>query len=1442
MDLSTFVPATPVAQFNEPLRPGVESGTGQLVLDPQGDLMIRTYRFRSPSQNLIDTYNGFVFRIPEILREFELETSEGWVTLGKPHFVMPSTSDPQLGQVDLDVKLRDNPLSRKGISPVLTQDGVSVYARTEQTRAILPFEARRRNRDYSSEVFIEARLEPKDPNVEPPAPQKIFLGLLPTQLGSILCHLNGMTPAELADAGEDPNDPLGYFITNGQEKVIITQQHLSYNRILVIPGKGGTLFCRFITPSPSGTHQVEVHRGTDQIFRFKVPFLGKGNMANALYPFVMMGYTSIEDIMSFFEPFIPEERFHRFRNLMTATLADLTQNPNPEQVIIHNKYVERKSQIPSPAEVRDAVILDLFPAYRNETLKLLDQQQGQLDGIEDLLPDLGDDYMGELMKEAIALRDTPESIFVQTAQPSLHNLFEDSLEELEELDDLTSEEQQLLETGLRIRKRLNEIQIIQQKLKKYSSFRLHTLALMISRVALVYLSSKYKPDDWDSWSNKALVTAGTKVEELFTSILKSHVERLRRDYSEQPSMTFETLARQLNGILTKDFTTSLSSGRWGVGNKPQSSENIVQTPSRISLNALIADLRLINKPANRKGTQAGRRESHPDQLKFVCYVKTPEGQNCGLLEGIATMALVSLDRPEGPILSIILGVEDYFSEVRSVLANSPVFLNGRMIGWGDARRLRQVVLNARRSRQLPFDILAVILNDILYIHSDRARMLAPVLRVNPETGWPYIDEIPGARQMIPEELLARGIMEYVGPLELSQTDPETKIVIAESYDKLKQQAVERANNERQNREILAEMADINQETQQLSGRNQFSEDIFEASSDPAFMEWLAQDSDLLSDLQQQLKLYQENLETMSKPANIYTHIELDPSGNLGHMAGLAPNLGSNAAPRNAYVSKHFPQMLGIQPRVQERFDTTAQILMYPQMPITQTQSQKTYNVGENPSGNSVLVMVGNFLGMNQEDAFVINSKSADLGTFWTVKHFSLSASLNTSTSNVSQEKFGLAGLPIRESEKDLYHAIKPDGSPREGAYIRPGECVIAKMEVNNVTGKVSNVSVKMPAGKEGYVRMSPGPEFSMGTVVIKVSFEQVRRPITGQKLSVGRSGQKGTIGVVWPESMMPVDEETGERPTIVINPHSVHKRMTISLLIEILGSSAGVVSGNVINGTSFRPVPSNDYKKILVNHGYRETGKRVMRSGIDGSRIISEMFMGICQTEILKHQAQDKATARARGRLNIVTRQPVGGRAFDGGVRVGEMEVAALLAWGATGVLMDRTLECSDAYQAVFCSKCGTMAQAQPSQHAVGGDVFGCRACQGEAEFGLIQIPFTLKHLQNLLAGTWIKVSLDLRKQSDRIKRSEVIDERQAQTVQTGRKEFMTPFERSRYLATRAKQLDMGDTPLVEVGSESDSLEIARMELKQGKGTLMIRRILPSGEKLDIPLTNFSNL
>ena len=195
--------------------------------------------------------------------------------------------------------------------------------------------------------------------------------------------------------------------------------------------------------------------------------------------------------------------------------------------------------------------------------------------------------------------------------------------------------------------------------------------------------------------------------------------------------------------------------------------------------------------------------------------------------------------------------------------------------------------------------------------------------------------------------------------------------------------------------------------------------------------------------------------------------------------------------------------------------------------------------------------------------------------------------------------------------------------------------------------------------------------------------------------------------------------------------------MTISTLLEIVTSKYGALSGERINATAFRPFQLESFKELLRNvYGYQDDGTEQMFSGITGEAIPGNIMIGPSYYQLLRHQVKAKMHVRGEGPKDQVTGQALEGRQKRGGIRIGEMEVGALIEHGAAHFLRERMFTASDPYQGVFCTNCQTMTSIDVMEANP-----GCRTCRTD-QVASCQIPQTFKSLLNIAATAGINIRM----------------------------------------------------------------------------------------------------
>ena len=458
----------------------------------------------------------------------------------------------------------------------------------------------------------------------------------------------------------------------------------------------------------------------------------------------------------------------------------------------------------------------------------------------------------------------------------------------------------------------------------------------------------------------------------------------------------------------------------------------------------------------------------------------------------------------------------------------------------------------------------------------------------------------------------------------------------------------------------------------------------------------------------------------------FTHCEIHPSLILGALASCIPFPHHNQAPRNTYQSAMGKQAIGIHTtNYNKRFDTFSHILYYPQRPLISNNIMEHLNYNKLPTGINVIVAIATYSGYNQEDSIIVNQSAIDRGLF---------SSTFYRTYKTEEKKNHLSGDEDNFCKPDHdkllypkpcnYSKLDNDGFVPINTYVTDGDIIIGKVIPikGNSNYKYKDSSINIRYSEEGYIDDKYINTNSEGYNFCKVKIRSIRIPMIGDKLS-SRHGQKGTIGMVYPEEDMPFSKD-GIKPDIIINPHAVPSRMTIAQLVEcILGKSCSSL-GCVGDATAFNKIDVSNISKILETQGFEGKGNEVLYNGFTGEQMKTSIFMGPTFYQKLKHMSCDKIHSRSSGPVVSMTRQPSEGRSSHGGLRFGEMERDCMISHGSSSFLKERLMDVSDKYSVYVCNLCGLLANANPQKQ-----MYECKKCENYGDFSKCYIPYSCKLL-----------------------------------------------------------------------------------------------------------------
>ncbi|XP_072962703.1 DNA-directed RNA polymerase I subunit 2 [Typha angustifolia] len=497
-----------------------------------------------------------------------------------------------------------------------------------------------------------------------------------------------------------------------------------------------------------------------------------------------------------------------------------------------------------------------------------------------------------------------------------------------------------------------------------------------------------------------------------------------------------------------------------------------------------------------------------------------------------------------------------------------------------------------------------------------------------------------------------------------------------------------------------------------------------------------------------------------------THEEIHPTAILSVVANLTPWSDHNQSPRNMYQCQMAKQTMGFSSQaLRFRTDVKSYHLQTPQSPIVRTATYSKYSMDEFPTGTNAIVAVLAYTGYDMEDAMILNKSSVERGMFR--GHIYQTESIDLAKKHDGGDR--ILEIFARSNDRNMNSSsIDSDGLPYIGEMIYPNEPLYSSYNTLTSVTKPTKLKGSEPVFID-YVSVD-GTSSKGYMQKVNIRTRRTRNPVIGDKFS-SRHGQKGVCSYLWPDIDMPFSAVTGMRPDLIINPHAFPSRMTIGMLLESIAAKGGSLHGKFVDATPFAASvkEANEDKTtksssvvdelgpLLASYGFNYHGLEVLYSGVFGTELTCEIFIGPVYYQRLRHMVSDKFQVRSTGVVDQITRQPIGGRKRGGGIRFGEMERDAILAHGAAYLLHDRLHSCSDYHIADVCSYCGSILTAttiQPQKRAVREihglppartpKSFTCHACKTKKGMETVAMPYVFKYLASELAAMNIKMELRL--------------------------------------------------------------------------------------------------
>ena len=472
-----------------------------------------------------------------------------------------------------------------------------------------------------------------------------------------------------------------------------------------------------------------------------------------------------------------------------------------------------------------------------------------------------------------------------------------------------------------------------------------------------------------------------------------------------------------------------------------------------------------------------------------------------------------------------------------------------------------------------------------------------------------------------------------------------------------------------------------------------------------------------------------------KDSKKHTHLEVFPPAILGAGASIIPYPEHNQSPRNTYESAMAKQSLGFStPMMNTSTYVRQHLMLYPQVPAVNTKAMKLLGLEDRPAGQNCVVAVLPFDGYNIEDAIVLSKASVDRGlgrTFFfriydaEAKQYPGGMRDTFEIPNAEDNVRGYKG-------ERAYRLLEEDGVVAAESPVKGGDILIGKTSPPRFMEEYREFESSGPYRRDTSIGVRPSEAGVIDTVVMtqsneggkmyKIRARDMRIPEIGDKFA-SRHGQKGVLGILAKAEDLPYTAE-GMSPDVLINPHAFPSRMTVGMMMESICGKAASFRGKRFDGSAFVGEKMDEVKQVMDAHNFKYSGKEIMYDGRTGKAFPVDVFIGVVYYQKLHHMVADKIHARARGQVQMLTKQPTEGRARGGGLRFGEMERDCLIAYGASMILKDRLLDESDKSDVYVCERCGLVAY-----HDVKQRKYVCRVCGDKAKVSSVSVAYAFKLL-----------------------------------------------------------------------------------------------------------------
>ncbi|CAL8099003.1 unnamed protein product [Orchesella dallaii] len=1231
--------------------------------------------------NVVDSY----FAENRGLQSQAIASFNRFVKETLPHIVV------KCGQVSVEDRhsAMSKTIHRVEFTQVYLERKVIQHSADGRIFPLFPHEARTRNLTYSSQLSVDIRHTINNADcagyetlVKETVHPKIPIADVPIMVKSEFCRLHGLSERELASYLEDPNDPGGYFIINGKEKVVVTQEQPAKNKLFLFK------------PMCDSKYQFECEiRSTVDSNTEKV---------SALWIHI---------------PGNPKS-YHTFKDSYKLGKNSRGVGGNIKRTNIHNEAVRKKVTkqylnarpgfVVTIATVRNTIpLLILFKALGFEDDD--DVWATFLVGVSDF------DFIE-------ALRSTMENLeakAIKNEEDALYYIGSKSIKETGDRDVIISHGESVV---------CNEVLPALGFEKMCGRIKGHHLGYMVNRLVFAYLG-RIPCDDRDHLKNKRFDLAGAMLANLFKAQIKALMYEAR-----------QAILRRLDGgnnydvekniirqkLVSRGVIYAMTSGNWGDRRRGSSCRvGVAQLLNRLNGTATLSYLRRINSPVNRLVRMTAPRQLHTTAFGYLCPADTPEGETVGLLKSLSVMAEVSTDYQKGPIVECLeaIGYDSIEEHPEKLATETKIMIDAEIMGTCSFDRVPIIVERLKQYRR-EFDELKEaerrtkrfedpfylgtyrgFSNEVSIVYDSECKEIR--IRTDAGRGFRPVFVVKNNELVLRRKHLKRLLdkQDSYGWRNLIQDGVIEFLDAAESETAM----------------IAMFPEDLKDDRKDFLKTTTYRITYSHCEIHPSMI--LGVCASLIP--------YPDHNQS---PRNTYQ------SGMAKQAVGVYLTNFQCRCDTESHIL-HYPQRPLVTTKTAKLINSDDNPTGI--NTITAICCYTGYNQEDSVIINKSAVERGffrsSFYKVKTEEAKIYRGRGDMDETFEKPRRGEVSIFRHTYFANLDDDGLPAAGIPMEDGEPLIGKTQCINLETRN--QILSSSCGGRSMPTKTDVSLLHRSSL---ASLPSYIDSVILTNNSDGYRMVRVKIRCPRVPQIGDKFA-SRHGQKGVMGMDFSETDLPFTKD-GIVPDLILNPHAIPSRMTIGHLLETVESKRAALKGIVSDGTCFtRRLSPEEIGKQLQELGYHKHGNEVLYDGPTGRKMMFQVFIGPVFYQRLKHMTEDKLHIRCRGPITELCKQPCAGLQREGGLRFGEMERDSTISHGAAAFLRERLFIVSDFHTVPVCKDCGQFLTRKSARSQDDSVVhLKCRFCKRTSPgASTVAIPYACKLFFQELMSMNIRVMIE---------------------------------------------------------------------------------------------------